>query len=234
MAQRDQSVMPLLFRSVSDQLYNYALSSAYRSHWVYDPSLPLLKDPDIWEVVRRDPVIMSAMERRERGVVRQWRVEPARGSRKPPDKTVAAIIEEGLGFIDRFDASRRRIAEAAFLGRTYGFIEGGFRRCSLGDTIEMDWWVPTRIHDIDRRRIRYFVDWRTTMEGDRIKSTHIEVFDTNKATFVRPSDAWREALIEYIYGDTEDRVGYGRGLLEATYFYHYMKTSTMTKILEGI
>ena len=54
--------MRLWIRSPSDFLYNYALSSAYKSSYVYEPSLPLSRDPDIWEVVQSDPVIMSAMD----------------------------------------------------------------------------------------------------------------------------------------------------------------------------
>jgi hypothetical protein len=43
----------LQLRSPNDLLYNYWLSSAYKSPWVFDPSLPLAKDPDIWETATR-------------------------------------------------------------------------------------------------------------------------------------------------------------------------------------
>lgn len=221
-----------MIRSVNDALYDYGLSVQYRSQWIYEQDLPLSKEPDIWEIVRRDPVIMSAMDRRSRNVVRPWRVESGKNSRNKKDKVYASVCEDGLSNITRFNVSRRRIAEAAFLGRTYAFIEWEKRVCSLADTPEMEWMIPVNLRDIDRRRIRAVADWDTSK---RVKTgVHYEMFDTNTNQWVKLSREFMSSMVSYIYSDTEDRLGYGRGLLEATYFYHFMKTTAIEKIQQGI
>ncbi len=222
----------LSIRSVSDWLYNYALSSAYRSAYVYDPSLALHREPDIWEIVRNDAVIASAIERASKSIVRPWRVEPFEGSTDPLDRKLAAVTQDALSHIDRFNARRRRLAEARILGRTYAAIIWRKRVISLGGLQEMEWWIPVELKDIDRRRFHWVVERDNTASGKT--GIHLEMFDTNKGVWMRIPPELRGSLIEYIYGDTEDRVGYGRGLLEAIYFYHYMKTVTFEKVSQGI
>lgn len=223
---------PLMIRSVNDQLYNYGLSVQYRSQWIYDQDLPLSRDPDFWEIVRRDPVILSALDRRSRNVVRPHRIEAGKNSRNKLDRQYASVVEDGISSIQRFNASRRRLAEGAFLGRTYGYIEYEKRVCSLADTPDMEWMIPVRIRDIDRRRIRLVADWdqtRTTKTG-----VHLEMFDTDRNNWFKPTREFLDNLISYVYYDTEDRLGMGRGLMQATYFYHFMKTTAIEKIQQGI
>lgn len=224
-------ISSLYTRSVNDLIYDYALSSSYRSTYVYDPDFALAKDADIWEVVRRDPVIFSAIDRRAKGIVRPYHVEPPMGSKEKSDKRMAAIVEDALGKISMFDAARRNLSNAAFVGRTYGYIEGELQECKLGDADKMDWWVPKKIRGIDRRRFHWETEWS---KDGASKTTHLALMNTNSMKWERVTPEFRSALIEYTYQDTEDRVGYGRGLLEAIYFYHYMKTVTMQKVDQGI
>jgi phage gp29-like protein len=229
------AVNPLLIRSPNDLLYDYALSSAYRSAWVYDPDFALAKDPDIWEVVRRDPVVASAIDRRCRNIIRPWRIEPPKNSRKKEDKLAAAICEEALLSISLFDQARYRMAQSSAVGRVYEYIEGRRVVTSLADTPEMEWWIPTRLVNIDRRRFHWVAKEEVTGPlEERRRETHLSMYNSviNRWQDVQPD--FRAALIEIVYNNTEDRVGYGRSLLEATYFYHYMKTVTMEKIAQGI
>src|SRR6185295_2187231 len=219
-------------RSVSDYLYNYGLSSAFRSQYVYEPSFALSREPDIWEIVRNDANIASSIDRSTKAVVRPWRIEPFDGSKDKEDRTLAAILKDGIRQITRFNRRRRRISEARGRGRTYGLMLWERRAMSLGGTPEMDWYVPYAIKDIDRRRFH----WTTTVNPKTQEKTgiYLEMYNTNSSRWERLPNELRSQLIEYIYGDTEDRVGYGRGLLEATYFYHYLKTVTLEKISQGI
>ncbi len=222
----------LSVRSTSDYLYSYALSSALRSQYVYDPSFALFKESDIWELVRNDAVIHSAISRSSKSIVRPWRIEAYDGSKDKKDRQLAAIVKEGLGSIDRFGARRRRLAEARFLARTYGAILWQRRTVSLGGLDEMDWFIPVHIQDIDRRRFHWVVDWddkRQTKTG-----MHREMYNTNTQRWEILPPELDGSLIEYITNDTEDRVGNGRGLLEPIYFYHYLKTVNMEKIADGI
>lgn len=224
----------LLIRSPHDLLFDYALSSAYKSSWVYDPSLALARDPDIWEVVRRDPVVMSAMDRREKGIVKPWHVEPPRNSKDENDKRLAGICEDALGQIWKFNAARRRLSEAAFLGRVYGHVVFERQTISLDGTGELEWLIPVAIQDIDRRRVHLVADWHKDERGNPYKTIHRELYSTDRERWERITEEFEQTLLEYVYGDTEDRVGHGRGLLEATYFYHYMKTVAIDKINQGI
>ncbi len=224
----------LLIRSPNDLLYSYYLSSAYRSTWVYEPSIALARDPDIWEVVRRDPVIMSSMERRKNNLVKPYHCEPPRNSNSDQDKRAAGICEDAIGQIARFDAGRKRLADAHFLGRVYLYVEGDYKYMSLDGGPDMLWWVPLSLKDIDRRRFHLVADWHRRPDGTQFKTIHLEMYSTDRGRWEPVSDAYRENLIEYVYGDTEDRVGYGRGLLEATYFYHYFKTVAFEKIMQGL
>lgn len=248
------NVQTILNRQINDWLYGYALSSAYRSHYVYDPDFALGKDPDIWEVIRRDPVIMSAMDRRSNAVVRPWRCIAPIDSKDKKDHQAAEVAEDAIRNIVRFNAGRKRLAEAAFLGRIYAYIEWEEKDVKLGGLDKMTWMVPVGLKDIDRRRIHIVADligdpnrrgqdpqggpeWRYNppmkAAGDYFE-TKLEMYSIarNRWEFVEPG--FYDNLIDYTYNDTEDRVGYGRGLMEATYFYHYMKSVTMQKMAQGI
>lgn len=236
--------LPLVRRTTHDLLYSYQLSSAYRSSWVYDPSLALASDADVWEIVRNDAVILGAMVRRNQAIVRPWRVVPNRhasGTNQEKGaldaaKRLAGVCEEAFDNIDRFDVKRRRLAEAFFLGRTYGAIMWEKRRASLDATPEAEWWLPYDVRDIDRRRVHWEPEWAFDKATGAQKKVGIRLamYDTNSYQWVRVTPEQRRSLIEYIYSDTEDRVGYGRGTLEAIYFYHYWKSGTFKKIAEGI
>lgn len=220
----------LSVRSTADLTYGYALSSAFRSQYVYDPSFALAREPDIWELVQNDAVVKSAMDRSGKATVRPWRMEPFDGSKDKPDRQICAVIKDGLRNITRFNRRRRRISEARILGRTYGVILWQRRSMSLGGSPEMDWYVPYEIVDVDRRRFHWAADWK-----DGVKTgVHLEMWNTNTGRWELLPPELRGSMIEYIYQDTEDRVGNGRGLIEPTYFYHYMKTVTFEKISQGI
>ena len=224
-------ISSLYTRSVNDIIYDYALSSSYSSTYVYDPDFALAKDADIWEVVRRDPVIFSSMDRCNKSVVRPYHVEPPMGSKEKNDKQLASIVEDAIQQISMFDAARRHLANSKFLGRSYGYIEGEVVEVKLGGLPKMDWWVPKKIRNIDRRRFHWEAEWS---KDGKSKTTHLSMFNTNSRMWERVTPEFRSALIEYTYHDTEDRLGYGRGMLEAIYFYHYMKTMAFQKVFQGI
>ena len=223
------AVSPLLQASVSDQLYGYALSSAYRRSFVYDPSYALSKEPDIWEIVRSDVGFSASIDRYTNQVTKPWHVEAAKKSKDEKDQQYAEIVSDAIGQIYDFDNARRVMSEAAFLGRRYSFIESERRHISLGGEKEMEWIVPTTLKDVDRRRFR----WVPT-EKDGKRTTKLSFFNTISMQWVEVTPAFRQALIEFIWYNTEDRVGYGRGWLESIYFAHYMKSNTIVKIGDGV
>ena len=224
---------PLLYRSVSDNLYDYALSSAYRSAFVYEPSFALAKTPDVWEIVRNDVSFSASFERYCNNVTKPWHVEAPKKSKDEKDQRYAGVVEDAFGQIFDFDSSRWILSEAAFLGRKYAFIESERRSIALDGNPEMDWIVPTFIKDIDRRRFRW-VPETVGAGGDLKRTTKLSFWNSVSGQWQNVTPEFRSALIEFIWYNTEDRVGYGRGWLEQIYFAHYMKTGTVQKVADGI
>lgn len=227
--------VPLLYaRNVNQELYVRALSSVYKSGWrVYDPDFAISKEPDPYEKVRKDPVIASAIEQRLHAVASpEWRIEPA--SDKPFDKMAASLIEDMLrNRLENFEAARYELAQAVIQSRAYAFPQGMRGWECFGDTTAQEWWFPTKLMNVDRRRMRlvpvHKIDPAT---GHSRFYIHEELFSVER-------DRWEvlehpEWVIRHVYADEEARLGYGRGLLEAIYFYHYFKSIVLKEGLQGL
>lgn len=130
---------PLIYqRSVAQDLYVWAIHSAYQGYRVYDPDYALLNEPDIFELVLRDPVINHAINLRLHGVAaRRWRVLPA--SDREADKKLAAVVEDGIGNIDGFTEARKNMALAVVRARTFQRIYGTRKVIDLADLGEKPW-----------------------------------------------------------------------------------------------
>jgi hypothetical protein len=224
---------PLLYASTSDLLYDYALSSAYRRSFVYDPSFALSRTPDIWEIVRSDVGFSASIDRYTNQVTRPWHVEAPKKSKKKDDQRMAAIVEDAVGQIYDFDNARRILSEAAFLGRRYAYIESDRKVMDLGGEEEMEWIVPTLLRDVDRRRFRW-VPQLVGEPGRQERVMHLAFFNTIQNQWQEASPWFRSALIEFIWYNTEERVGNGRGWLEQIYFAHFMKSTAVTKVADGV
>jgi len=261
---------PLINRGTADLIYSYMLSSAYQSPWVYDPSGADLRDPDIWEILRNQTDMLAEINRRNNSMVRPWRVAPNYHSSYSTknklvidqSKQLASIAHEGLSHCSNLDEARVLLAQDFFLGRSYGLSLWEPVYCSLDGTPEMLWYLPTKIKDIDRRRVHWVPDWeyvdstgKTISAGSQTKwpdgretstytyttggyrrksGIHLELFNTDAWRWERVDDEMRRNLIESIYYDEEDRLGYGRGVIEAGFFTHYFLTGTFQKVMEGL
>lgn len=222
---------PILYqRSVNQDLYVYALSSVYRSGYrIYDPDYALSREPDIYEKVRRDPVVNHAIQQRLHMIAgHKWIIEP-RGD-TPMDKQAARILTEMVEEIPSFTEARYELAQAVILGRTFEFIGGGTRRTTFGGVLG-DWWTPAGLEDIDRRRFRFVPVWTGKGDGRKLSVT-MQLYSIER-------DMWEDVehpewFIKHIYGDEEARLGHGRGLLESIYFYHWVKTTVFKEGLQGL
>lgn len=227
--------IPILYsRNVNQELYVRALSSAYRGGYrVYDPDYALSKEPDPYEKVRKDPVIAAAIEDRLHGVAGPgWKWESA--SDREDDKAVAEIFTEATNHCENFMEARYELAQAVILNRSYAYMEGGRVWDCFADTETVqNWWCPTYLRDIDRRRFRYAPFHYTNPD------TNEAAFVTNLELYSVERNRWEvvqhpEWYIQHIYADEEARLGYGRGLLEAIYFYHYAKTVVLREGLSAL
>lgn len=158
---------PLTTRSTSDLIYDYQLSSAYRSPWVYSPNGFDLKDADIWETVRNQGDILAEILRRSNSIVRPWKVTTnhhasySLKNKKVIDdsKQLAAICHEGIAHCNNIDEARILICEDFFVGRKYGMTLWEPVYTSLDGTPPMLWYLPFKIKDVDRRRMHWVPDW---------------------------------------------------------------------------
>ena len=232
--------IPLLHaRNVNQELYVRALSSAYRTGWrVYDPDFALSREPDVYEKVRRDPVIAHAIDVRLHNIAgKTWYLKPY--SDEDVDIKIAEVITEMIKDMDKFEEARYELAQAVIRGRSWAYIEAERRFKRLSDLPPQNWIMPTRLKDIDRRRFRVFSD--RSMKLHRVDATNAieQKLDVFWQLFSVERDRWEtienpEYFVRLIYQDEEARLGYGRGLLEAIYFYHYAKGVLFKEGLQGI
>lgn len=229
---------PLQIRSTYDQIYDYMLSAAYSTAWVYDQSWALYKDPDIFEVVMRDAAFAGSIDRFQNSVVRPWRIEAPKATRNTQSKKVARIVEDAIRQSILFDDMRKRLALGRVLGRAYEFVTWDKRLVSLGGLPPMEWMVPVSFENIDRRRVRWVPKWGEdgvysgTNEGPLTTKRHL--YSVARRQWLEMSPEFKDAIIEDIYPLEEARTGGGRGCLDQFYIYAYYKAIFLQKLSQGV
>lgn len=220
--------VPLYIRGNNQDLYANALASVYlEGQRLYDPDFALLSDADIYSKVHRDANIKHAMALRKHLVAtKEWTVQAA-GDGKT-DKLAAQIVEDMIKKIRRFGDSMFKLAESIFRGSAWLEIESerAEHGISFGNIGPRKWKYPFYLKDVDRRRMRYVVNEEADEEG--VLSVRLEKSDL-KFNWNAVED--QSIYLKHVYDDTEERLGYGRGLLEAIYFLQYAK---MILLNEGL
>ena len=232
--------LPLTTVNPNDQLFAFMHANRFRSPWIYSPSGAELSEPDIWNVILTDADIAGSRQRRNQGIVRPWRIMPsphASSKHLKPEaadasKRLAAVLHEAFSHIDRFDAARFTLADAFFLGRRYAEIEYEEVTCSLDGTPATEWFLPIKLKDVDRRRFRWVPIWNA--KNTKKTAVELHLFDTNDFAWKRLGSDERRRYVEYVWDDTEDRIGHGRGALECGFFTHWLKSNSTKKLMEGI
>jgi hypothetical protein len=219
-------------RSFNSELYNRALSSAYRV-WLrlYDQDYALAREPDAWEKIHRDPTICQAIEQRLNAVAaRSWRIEAA--TDQDDDAKAAQVIEEILGQVRQFQSARKILAGAIFRARTYAFIEGRPQTFTITDDQPRTWWIPLRLRDVDRRRVRHVPIHTPNPDGGETLSVETQLWSVDKSEYVPM--AHPEYFVRVIYNDEEGRLSSGRGLMDSLYFYWWIKGIIWREGLGGL
>jgi hypothetical protein len=228
---------PLQLRSVNDQLYDWMLSAAYRTSWVYDQSYALYKDPDIFEVIMRDAAFAGSIDRFQNSVVRPWRIEAPKGTRNIQSKKAARVVESAIRESSLFDDMRKRLALGRVLGRSYEFPCWDIRNVALGGYPEMEWMIPVEFENIDRRRVRWAPQWGEDgiwgSEGGKL-TTKRYLYSPRRNRWLEMSSRFKDALIEDIYPLDEARLKLGRGCEDQFYIYAYYKSIFLEKMSQGI
>lgn len=225
--------MTLFFpRSPSADIYARAHAALYQPHLrVWDPSFALANEPLVFERLQRDAIIAHVMHLRKTSVSnRKWTVKPKGESEK--DKLAAKVIEDLIKEIFRFKAAMYNLSDAIFRGTTHGYIEGERRGISVAGLSRSTWWVPRKIKDVDKRRFRIINASETERRPDGTLPLKRQFLSLRTRLWEEvPAPA---AWIRHAYQDNEASLGYGHGLVEALYYYSYMKTTILDQGLQGL
>jgi len=219
-------------RNQAQQIYVRALSSTWRNNIeLHDPSLWLLREPELEEKMLRDADIAHAVQYRRHMIAGQrWSCVPrVEGSARAP--MAVAIATELVDGIKNFTQARLNLARAFFSGSRFGYIHGEARRLKIGDGIERTWWVPTQIEDRDKRFYRIVPEHDNTTGSLK---AHWEVWDIVETQFKPESvDDWKQT-IRHVYQDDQASLGHGRALREALGWWWYAKTHVFNESLQAV
>lgn len=214
--------------STGQDLYNSGLSSVYRSFRIYDPGYALARDADVYEKIRRDVIIHDSIQKRRHAVAGPtWVMDPA--SDDPMDKIAAGVMKELIKRIKHFSTARFNLAEAVLLGSKFSFIEGRYQTTPIWDHVPRRWWIPQRLRDVDRRRFAPIIKRNTWDDGICVEWNFWSVARATYEKLEHP-----EWFIKHLYDDNEASLGFGRGLIDAIYFYWRAKELLLTEGLAGV
>jgi len=222
------STIDILRSNVNGDQYIWALQSAYAAGVrLYDPSFALTRDANIGEKLRRDPIIKNAIDVRLHAIAgRNIKIE-ARSDRDE-DKAAADIIDDLFRELGDWSMSRYRLAESIVDAQSYAWVTGRRQIMKAGsDEVEAEWWVPRKLKDIDERRLRWGLEDRKAV---------LQITPANQTGYIwhTLTDDDRRQLIHVRYEDSEGRLGYGRGLRDALYHYHWAKGVVLREGLNGL
>jgi hypothetical protein len=162
----------------------------------------------------------------------RWQCEPY--NKKPENKLAAQIMEEILAQIDNFDSARFNLSDAIFRGSTYAFIEGSRQVRNFYDSVPRMWWVPNKLKDLTKYRIRMVSEIVPTSGDNREIAVHFELWNLANERWERIKPENDKAMIQHLYDDTEETLGYGRGLVSKIYHYWRAKEIVLTENLTAI
>ena len=201
---------PFGTRTVNDYLYSQMLATQYRTSFrLYDQDIALANEADAQELICRDPAILATLDQFSHEVAATgYRMLP--GGKDPWSARLASHFEELIGY-SNISHAIYELTGAAFWGRAYAYPNGQRRFLSLSGGAPQSYWVPTNIQDIDHRRV-IFKPVRTYLQnGKTVVSVRRQLGDPYTGRYEDMRPEFEECLIETKWGDTETRLGYGRG-----------------------
>jgi len=217
-------------RHQAQNVYTRALSSAWRNGiQLHDPSLWLLRDPEVEEKMLRDADIRHAIGYRRHLIAgKDWNVLP-RDETNVRAPVAVHVATELLKEIEGFTQARMNLSRAFFSGARFARIHGRPKRLRLGDGVERTWWIPTRLEDIDKRMYRI-----VPHNDDGELSAHWERWDVGRAEFIAEDRLDAVQTIRHVYQDDEATLGHGSALREAIGFYWYAKEHVFQESLAAV
>lgn len=213
--------------TVSQDLYSWALGSAYRQYRLNDPSYALARDPMIDEKMDRDPKFAAASRYRRHLIAgRAWTIEPASDS--PADRLLAKVLTALTQRCDNLVEARFHLANAVVRGSAWGFLKGRIENVQIEGVPDSAWWVVGHVQNVDRRRLHFRPQRGEDGTPERIRLVWWS-WKRRQWELVDPS--WFACNV---YDDTETNLGYGLGLRDALYFLMWFKEQLLADGLKAV
>lgn len=218
-------------------LYPAQIASLWHGRtFLPDPSFSRSKDPNRWGKYQRDPIVKMAIQKRLHSVAaKDWRMEP--GGEEEVDEKAAAWMRWMLLKPKGFGQARLHGAKAVFLGESWNFVAGKFKRLRYEGTFR-EFWTPTHFQQIDNERFRRVPMWRapdgtlSRTATDDARAVHqLQISSmVNIGQWIDVTDT--RSLLHVEYDSEERRLGYGGGIEDAIYFYHHAKGILLREFLQ--
>ena len=164
--------------------------------------------------MERDPLIRSTLWDRISTVGgRGWTIRPARDPEEC-DIEAARVVGQLVANLDygEFHAARIQLARFFWKGATFGALYGRRMLRKYGDDEAREWWVPKRIRDIDKRRVRVY------RQNGGIERTLERIIEKNGEISFETDPFPADRVIAAIYDNSESQLGFGRGSADACYW----------------
>jgi len=209
--------------------YAQVLRQKLQPFWmrVPDPDEGLLADYDLYEEVRQDPVVTHALEYLALLVAgAEWDIVAAEGD--PRSAALVPYCKAALDHLHDFVQVRKFLTDAILMGVAVGHkVRSEPRLMRLGPDKVKRWWrLVEAVQPVDKRRleIERERDWQAEDEVPAPRH-YWKIWDPFKLAWWVIEDREqipqaRIALQDFVWHfseSREDRVGYGRGILEILY-----------------
>lgn len=221
-------------QSTAKQIYGRQMHSLLEAGRLHDQSVALERDPDAYEKMFLDADIAHLKQVRKH-LVAGSRFQFLSASSHATDVKAANVMQKifDIGLGESFVEGRFNLAEAVFRGSSYQRINGHLHWSQnlSGDRIPYQVWVPDGLVDVDRRRfdkIVHHVDRGLETERYEVEWRMFDVVHNDWRTWDHP-----EWYVKHVYNADEASLGYGRGLIDAMYFYWRAKEILLKSGLQG-
>lgn len=215
--------MPTYFeRATSPDLYAQTLANAYLlGYRIYDPSLAASRDPEITDKLYRFPPIAAPLQVRHTSIAgRTWTVAPADEGGEA-EKALAKVASRILGNLQNFTEARIHLARADVDGARFAEVEKRVLKARYGDGKVREWIVPFRLVDMRKENFR----WRPDPEAGGPKAILEYALKSSGTVRWVPVPA-HAPLVRHVIDDSEETLGYGRGLRDVLFFLFEAMTRT--------
>jgi hypothetical protein len=230
--------MPMQLIDTHSRIYSALLSSKHSFQQLYDQDISLVEDMDFYRILMSDAgfgaiIRVFYAEIAASGVMFQPGGIDKRSAKKA--RKVASILKRAP-----IQEAIYGLSKGFIMARAYAYPEGRRIFSSHDGGEPRDYWTVNDIKDIDKQRI-IFCPTRVPVPDPlfpgrtkNIIKVHREMSNLDTGRYEPLSKEYAAALIEFVCGDEEDRLGMGRGLAEALFMLLRAKAMLWKFRLQGI